>query len=194
MADGGVPFVWSPTARDRLRARAQNDVTAAIKRGLLLPPETRDCVDCGEQAECYDHRNYYAPLTVVPVCQGCNIRRGPGHPLPSELDCNEYRNDLKAKGKHIKAAVGARWQMDEGEGWTPRILPVHAVLNWRDLESTEDEWFDVQRNQGSFRKHTSDQTNHRLRWHNGGRRGGWSQPVAIARYEYFKAHDPWRLT
>jgi len=34
------------------------------------------CVDCGDQAQCYDHRDYLAPFAVEPVCQACNARRG----------------------------------------------------------------------------------------------------------------------
>jgi hypothetical protein len=165
-------------------------VTAAIKRGLLSPPETLRCKDCGEWAECYDHRNYYAPLVVVPVCQGCNIRRGPGHPLPSELDCGETRNDLKPKGKGIRA----RWQMNDGEGWTPDTLTVHVDLNWRDVEDAVEDALEIQRNERYGNKLRSDDLARRLRWRNGGQRGGWGMPAAIARYEYFKAHEPWRLS
>lgn len=53
-------------------------VRSAIRRGML-PPITADtqCVDCGAPASCYDHRNYLRPVHVEPVCQSCNIRRGP---------------------------------------------------------------------------------------------------------------------
>ena len=35
------------------------------------------CVDCGEKAQVYDHRDYNKPLEVDPVCQKCNCARGP---------------------------------------------------------------------------------------------------------------------
>jgi len=34
------------------------------------------CIDCGEQAKHWEHRNYCRPLLVVPVCQSCNQKRG----------------------------------------------------------------------------------------------------------------------
>lgn len=49
----------------------------AIKKGILKPPTEFDCVDCGKQATVYDHRNYFSPLSVIPVCHGCNLKRGP---------------------------------------------------------------------------------------------------------------------
>lgn len=34
------------------------------------------CVDCGDPATGYDHRDYRKPLEVDPVCNPCNRRRG----------------------------------------------------------------------------------------------------------------------
>lgn len=53
----------------------------AIAYGFLLPASEYDCVDCGEKADCYDHRDYNKPLDVVPVCVRCNNLRGPGIPM-----------------------------------------------------------------------------------------------------------------
>lgn len=36
------------------------------------------CVDCGKPAQVYDHRDYNQPIKVDPVCQKCNLKRGPG--------------------------------------------------------------------------------------------------------------------
>ena len=63
------------------RARCQSQTTRAIRNGQLPKPHTRSCVDCGRQAEEYDHRNYTHPMDVVAVCHRCNMRRG-----PAELD------------------------------------------------------------------------------------------------------------
>jgi hypothetical protein len=52
-------------------------VTAAIRYGFLPSPKTLICVDCGNPAECYDHREYAKPLDVAAVCNPCNLRRGP---------------------------------------------------------------------------------------------------------------------
>lgn len=63
---------------DRLRRRAYSDVQKAIKRGELKPAIYHRCADCGlHTAAHYDHRYYSRPLLVVPVCNGCNGRRGP---------------------------------------------------------------------------------------------------------------------
>ena len=35
------------------------------------------CVDCGNGADVYDHRDYSRPLQVAAVCHSCNQLRGP---------------------------------------------------------------------------------------------------------------------
>ena len=82
------------TAKHRkiyLRAgqRAQQIICRAIKDGQLpnLKTETIMCVDCKVRpAKHYEHRDYAKPLEVAPVCQGCNLKRGPakiGGPIPN---------------------------------------------------------------------------------------------------------------
>ena len=56
-------------------------VAKTVKNGVLAPVKTLICVDCGSQAQCYDHRDYNKPLEVVPVCRKCNFRRGSAKPL-----------------------------------------------------------------------------------------------------------------
>lgn len=53
-------------------------VSKAVKEGDLprLDGSIR-CVDCGEPAKNYDHRDYAKPLDVEPVCISCNLKRGP---------------------------------------------------------------------------------------------------------------------
>lgn len=71
---------------DRIRGRCHGLVARLIRLGALDLPQTLKCVDCGAQAKNYDHRNYAHPLDVVPVCHGCNLRRGPGlYTLSSRL-------------------------------------------------------------------------------------------------------------
>jgi hypothetical protein len=55
---------------------AINAVSKAVRNGILAPVKTLICVDCGSQAQCYDHRDYNKPLEVVPVCRKFNFRRG----------------------------------------------------------------------------------------------------------------------
>ena len=52
------------------------DIHKDVKRGILPRPSTLNCVDCGNAAHGYDHRDYSKPLDVVPVCRSCNKIRG----------------------------------------------------------------------------------------------------------------------
>lgn len=62
-------------------AEAYKAVAKEVKAGRLAPAKTRACVDCGDVARHYDHRDYNKPLEVVPVCPRCNKLRGPAIPL-----------------------------------------------------------------------------------------------------------------
>ena len=55
---------------------AGNAVAMAIRKGTLEPASKFRCVDCGDKASDYDHRDYRKPLEVVPVCRSCNLLRG----------------------------------------------------------------------------------------------------------------------
>ena len=61
--------------RAKLGNNARNQVSNAICKGKLPHPTELKCVDCGDDAECYDHRDYYQPLSVEPVCMRCNSTR-----------------------------------------------------------------------------------------------------------------------
>lgn len=64
--------------REATKAQALAMVADAKRLGLL--PELDGaiaCVDCGNVATEYDHRDYKYPLFVQPVCRTCNNRRGP---------------------------------------------------------------------------------------------------------------------
>lgn len=69
----------------KLRRAIQRKIIPKIKRGVI-------CVDCGGQAEHYDHRDYSKPFDVQSVCRICNYKRGPAI---------SYLNKAKANG--IKA-------------------------------------------------------------------------------------------
>ena len=60
-----------------VRARAIVAVRKAIRSGVLPALDTQRCVDCEDEAEVYEHRDYSQPLRVQPVCRRCNQRRGP---------------------------------------------------------------------------------------------------------------------
>lgn len=58
--------------------RAKGVVYVQVRKGKLPKPELFDCVDCGEEAKHWEHRDYLKPLQVEPVCPSCNSKRGPG--------------------------------------------------------------------------------------------------------------------
>jgi hypothetical protein len=60
-----------------LQARATYIAREAVRIGELPPASTLPCIDCGTVAYCYDHRDYYKPTVVDPVCRSCNVLRGP---------------------------------------------------------------------------------------------------------------------
>ena len=60
------------------RATASSLLQREIRAGRIRPAKEFQCVDCGVPAQAYDHRDYSKPLDVQPVCNGCNVRRGPG--------------------------------------------------------------------------------------------------------------------
>jgi len=57
--------------------KAMAAVAKAVKSGDLNHISTMTCVDCGNKADGYDHRDYFLPLNVEPVCDSCNQKRGP---------------------------------------------------------------------------------------------------------------------
>lgn len=79
------------TLRRRESAKA---VAKAVKKGIIPPAKTLDCVDCGEPAQCYEHRDYNYPMMVDPVCKRCDCNRGPGYPFYDEKS-KEYRSLLR---------------------------------------------------------------------------------------------------
>lgn len=66
--------------QSKFRARrARSTVRYAVQCGKLvnLKLENVKCVDCGNRATSYEHRDYTKPLEVEPVCNSCNMKRGP---------------------------------------------------------------------------------------------------------------------
>ena len=60
------------------RQAARFAVSRAVKSGKMRPASEYHCVDCGEQAQEYDHFWGYAKeyqRCVVPVCSACHHRR-----------------------------------------------------------------------------------------------------------------------
>lgn len=69
-----------------------NEVNKALRRGIIRPARDYACVDCSGQATEYDHRDYNFPLSIEPVCRGCNARRGKA--IPRQWAPNELRHKL----------------------------------------------------------------------------------------------------
>jgi hypothetical protein len=63
---------------------ASRAVSKAVRHGVLPDRRIFSCMDCGDRATDYDHRDYSQPLMVDPVCRACNFKRGPAKysPLP----------------------------------------------------------------------------------------------------------------
>lgn len=69
---------WNSKVRGTPMRRAAYQVGWLTKTGQIPRANTLICVDCGAQAEVYDHRDYLKPKDVEPVCRKCNYKRGPG--------------------------------------------------------------------------------------------------------------------
>lgn len=61
------------------KERARRGLKKRVKRGLMPHPTKLQCLDCGKQAECYDHAYGYDGKNryrVDPVCWPCHRIRG----------------------------------------------------------------------------------------------------------------------
>jgi transcriptional regulator with XRE-family HTH domain len=64
-------------------ATAQNITSRLIAQRVIPNLWKQKCVDCGNKAVFYDHRDYRKPEMVEPVCLSCNCLRGPAEPFRS---------------------------------------------------------------------------------------------------------------
>lgn len=107
---------WNPTKKDlddrmwrerymaRRRSRGAYAVNNAISTGILPEPKYCKCVDCGETAQCYDHRDYRKPMMVDPVCFKCDSKRGSGFPYISPTT-KKWREIIKVFKKQFRNKV-----------------------------------------------------------------------------------------
>ncbi len=102
-------MTWLTAQQIRYHARAKWDYAKAM--GLVAQADTQKCIDCGEQATEYDHRDYRRYMDVEPICGKCNAGREQAFP---RLDGNEmayvewYMNDNINKGKRPQFHLGER--------------------------------------------------------------------------------------
>lgn len=68
---------------------AHRTIALAVGRGDLPKVDQCTCADCGQPATAYDHRDYGLPMSVVPVCNSCNAKRGPA--LVNAATVERYR-------------------------------------------------------------------------------------------------------
>lgn len=72
-----------------LQRRASSLVAEAIKKGVIKPIDKEvKCIDCGNQAIGYDHRDYTKPLEIEPVCKRCNRIRPRALPEFKKMTCS----------------------------------------------------------------------------------------------------------
>jgi len=101
-------------------------VANAVKSGFLPKADTQVCVDCGKQARVYDHRDYFLPLNVEPVCYGCNKARGPAMGVHDNSYNLKYELKLKNAGV-IKMTFFAHIDVHEKMRNTARLSRKRAL-------------------------------------------------------------------
>lgn len=70
-----------------IRSSVGAAIRKAVKSGVIQKLDgSVQCVDCGNPARHYDHRDYTKPLDVSPVCRSCNFKRGPAHTFPTPCE------------------------------------------------------------------------------------------------------------
>ena len=109
----------------RLRGRASQSVSRAVKKGLLadLKATRVKCADCDARATQYDHRDYNRPLEVVPVCASCNVSRGTIAPLIPQKKHPHCEACGSAQVMFLRR-TGLQWCRKCGHEWTPaKIKP-----------------------------------------------------------------------
>lgn len=107
----------------RVSQWAQQIVCRAVKRGELINLRGHEvpCTDCRvRRAIHYDHRNYAKPLEVVPVCQNCNLKRGPAIIYGIVENHRIRKNDVKKTRK-----------------WDRRRSPCRCPLCMKDIAKRE---------------------------------------------------------
>jgi len=102
-----------------LRSRAHSIVWKAKKAGLLPKFDGSIlCTDCEVCATEYDHRNYFKPLEVEPVCHSCNVKRGPAYPFTIESP-----NEPPFDGNRMLPKRD--WKYN---GLTQRLVEIHSAM------------------------------------------------------------------
>jgi hypothetical protein len=119
------------------RVKATQAVNAEVRAGRMQRPGEFKCVDCGEPAECWEHRDYSRPLDVEPVCRLCNNKRGAGannfHAIPA---CEE-QNITDPQRVKATVYVGSRLGLHAFVGQVTDFYAVRSAIQWAPREETE---------------------------------------------------------
>ena len=111
----------------RAQGAARTAVDVAVKRGQLqrLSEVVVPCVDCGQRATSYDHRDYFDPLTVDAVCHSCNAKRGVAIPTLSKV-WTGYPDKTLALLQHLCLRCSYNW----GSKVVPKACPNCRSKHW----------------------------------------------------------------
>ena len=108
-------------------------IAKEIANGFIKHPSNFQCVDCGCKASEYDHRDYNKPLDVVPVCRGCNARRGQAIPLNGFIEKMISLNHRPYKYKiHMLRMAKAMGVVITDHEYLPKTLTIEI---WKSLAS-----------------------------------------------------------
>ena len=109
---------------------ARQILQSAINKGFLVPAYEHDCVDCGAQAEDYDHRDYNKPLEVEPVCHRCNMKHGKGKPFIPVMAFRE--RPTKAERPEVNKLARYRKHCEMGQAEIAKRIGVTqgSICNW----------------------------------------------------------------
>lgn len=107
-------------------------VARAIRNGVLPSPRGRACADCGGPATEYDHRDYNKPLTVEPVCRGCNARRGPAIPKAGFFAEQFKRGHAPYRRRHAMVRIFAMLEIPADFSAVPKLT---TVAHWEPFKA-----------------------------------------------------------
>ncbi len=85
--------------KQHVRWLARKIYTRALARGRVEHWRGKKCVDCGADAQINDHRNYFYPIRVDPVCKFCDAKRGEGFPYLGTQTEKDYQEHSRRSGK-----------------------------------------------------------------------------------------------
>lgn len=109
---GYCSLVCSRVVNAARQMRVSAVVHAAIKRDELAHPRKLKCVDCGKDANGYEHRKYTRPLDVEPTCRSCNSRRGRADDIPEFI-----AETLGVAVEQVKSVLDKTREIRESQIW-----------------------------------------------------------------------------